>query len=264
MTADKNQKSRRSTSSSMTRKIGHVLYFPYKWLIFMPFLTFSTLFLGTMAVFLAFVTTPKIASLCGVVWSRLNSYLTPMIVKTEGMENIDKNQSYIIACNHQSHFDIFVLYGWLGIDFKWVMKQELRKVPALGIACDKVGHIYIDRSNSKAAVASINAARKKITGGTSVLFFPEGTRSRHGKLGSFKKGAFKFAVTMGLPILPITIIGTNAILPSRTIKLFPGRARMIVHPPIDISGYDEKNIRDLMQKTHEVILSGLPENYGRE
>ncbi len=74
-----------------------------------------------------------------------------MLVKVHGRENINPQQSYVIVSNHQSHYDVFVLYGWLGIDFKWVMKQELRKVPGLGIGCEKVGHIFIDRSNTERA-----------------------------------------------------------------------------------------------------------------
>ncbi len=86
----------------------------------------------------------------------------------------------------------------LGIDFRWVMKQELRSVPGLGAACAALGHIYIDRSNHEAAVRSINDARERITGGTSVIFFPEGTRSDDGRLKRFKKGAFRFAIDTGL------------------------------------------------------------------
>ena len=79
----------------------------------------------------------------GIVWSRFNAWITPMLVTTRGLEKIDRKQSYVVVSNHQSQYDIFVLYGWLGIDFKWVMKQELRKIPGLGIACEKIGHIFI-------------------------------------------------------------------------------------------------------------------------
>jgi 1-acyl-sn-glycerol-3-phosphate acyltransferase len=239
------------------KKILYILYQPYKWLIFVPILTLSTLFCGFIAVLLTFFLNPKTVSLMGVIWSRLNSFFTPMFVKVMGRENIDSKQSYIIASNHQSHFDIFVLYGWLGIDFKWVMKQELRKIPALGIACERIGHIYIDRSNHAAAVASLNAAREKLVNGTSALFFPEGTRSRTGEMLEYKKGAFKMAIGTNLPILPITIIGTRKILPADTLNLFPGRATMIIHKPIDVTGYSDDNILELMQETREIIKSGI-------
>ncbi len=180
-----------------------------------------------------------------------------MLIKVSGQGNIDKKQSYVIAANHQSQFDIFVLYGWIGIDFKWVMKQELRNLPVIGIACEKVGHIFIDRSNTAAAIESINTAKKKVVNGTSVLFFPEGTRSRDGKLRNFKKGAFRFALDFGIPILPITITGTRKILPPDSIDLFPGTAHMIIHQPVDTAGYNEENIHELMEKVKDVINSGL-------
>jgi 1-acyl-sn-glycerol-3-phosphate acyltransferase len=240
------------------RKILVVLYQPYKWLVYVPFLAISTLTFGAIAVILSTLINQRIGSFIGgAVWSRLNGYMTPIFVTVVGKENIDSKQSYVIVPNHQSHFDIFVLYGWLGIDFKWVLKQELRKVPGLGIGCEKVGHIFIDRSNHEKAIASLNAARKKIVNGTSVIFFPEGTRQASGKLGDFKKGAFKFAIDMGLPLLPVTIINTKNILPAHTLNLLPGKATMVVHPKIDTVGYDDENIGDLMQKVRSALQSGL-------
>lgn len=240
------------------KKILRFLYKPYQWFIFMPFLGITTLFFGTLAVLLSFVIPAKIASfLSGVPWARLNSYLTPMLVKVRGRNNINKNQSYVIVANHQSNFDIFVLYGWLGVDFKWVMKQELRKVPALGIACEKLGHIYIDRSNTEKAVASINAAKEKIVNGTSVIFFAEGTRQEGEILGKFKKGAFKMALDLKLPVLPITIRGTRNILPARSLDLFPGKVEMIIHESVSTEEYSIKEIQALIDKTKEIISSGL-------
>ena len=240
------------------RKILWVVYQPYKWLIFLPFLVGSTLIFGAIATVLSTLVNQRIGSFIGgAVWSRLNGYMTPIFVKVIGRENIDPKQSYVIVSNHQSNYDIFVLYGWIGIDFKWVLKQELRKIPGLGIGCEKVGHIFIDRSNPEKAIASINAARKKIVNGTSVLFFPEGTRSRTGKMGDFKKGAFLFALDIGVPLLPVTLLDTEKILPPRSLDLFPGKARMVIHPKIDVSGYSPENVGELMSRTKEVIQSGL-------
>ena len=237
------------------------MYQPYKWLIFVPYLTVSTLFFGSLTVVLAVVTNPRITSfICGTVWARLNGYLTPMWVVVTGRNNIVKAQSYVIVANHQSAYDIFVLYGWLGIDFKWVMKQELRKVPGIGLGCEKVGHIFIDRSNRKKTLASLSTAKEKIVNGTSVIFFPEGTRSRDGSLGAFKKGAFKMAVDLRLPILPITITGTHDILPSDSLDLFPGRAHMIIHKPIESAGYADDNLDELVDRARRVIESELRES----
>jgi 1-acyl-sn-glycerol-3-phosphate acyltransferase len=241
------------------RKVAYVLYQPYKWLVYTPVLIISTLFFGSLAVVLAMTVGPRFASwLCGTSWARLNSYLTPMLVRVRGREHIDPSQSYVLVANHQSHYDVFVLYGWLGIDFKWVMKQELRKVPALGFACEKIGHIYIDRSNHQAALASIEAAKDRIVNGTSVLFFAEGTRSRDGNLGRFKKGAFRMALDLELPILPLTLSGTRKVLPPATRKLFPGVASLTIHEPVTTEGLTEKEIPELMNKVRDIIASALP------
>jgi 1-acyl-sn-glycerol-3-phosphate acyltransferase len=240
------------------RTLLHMLYQPYKWFVWGPFLVCSTLILGAVAIGIATAVSPKLASqTCGVWWSRLNSYLTPMLVSVRGRQHIDKRQSYVIVSNHLSHFDVFVLYGWLGIDFKWVMKKELRNLPALGAACEKLGHIYIDRSDRESALASLDAAKKRIVNGTSVLFFPEGTRSTTGRMREFKKGAFIMALDLGLPILPITIRNTDKILPARTRDLFPGRATMVIHPPIDAPKYGKERLEDLMADVREVIQAGL-------
>jgi 1-acyl-sn-glycerol-3-phosphate acyltransferase len=236
--------------------VGWTLYQPYKWLIFAPFFVLTTLFLGSAAVVLTmFLPSRWVSLICGTFWSRLNAWLTPMAVNVTGRENIDPQQSYVVVANHQSLYDIFVLYGFLGIDFKWVIKQEMRSVPGLGIGCARLGHIFVDRSNRKAALASINAARSKISNGTSVVFFPEGTRSRDGALCTFKKGAFRFALDLGLPILPVTIIGTPEILPPDSVDLLPGKARLIIDKPILVDDLDGKDIPRLMEQVRSVFES---------
>jgi len=240
------------------RNLLHILYQPYKWLVFAPCLVISTLSLGTIAIVIATTVSPRLASrICAVGWARLNSLLTPMLVSVRGRHHIDKRQSYVIVSNHLSHFDVFVLYGWLGIDFKWMMKKELRVLPVLGTACEKMGHIYIDRSNRESAVASLKEAKKKIVNGTSILFFPEGTRSTTGKLGELKKGAFVMALDLGIPILPVTILHTDRILPPKTMDLFPGHSSMVVHMPIDVRGYGKERLGELMTAVTEVIRAGL-------
>lgn len=236
----------------------HLLYQPYKWLIYIPFLAASTLVFGITAALLAVFVSPKLASFIGgALWAKLNCIVTPIFVKVKGRENIDKRESYVIVSNHQSQFDIFVLYGYIGIDFKWVMKYELRKIPGLGIGCEKIGHVFIDRSNSEKAIASLRAAKERIVNGTSIIFFPEGTRRDGNTLGEFKKGAFKMALDLNLPILPVIITGTEKILPAKTLDLFPGCAQLRIGKPIAIDGYDDSNIDQLVQKTKKAMESIL-------
>ena len=235
------------------------LYQPYKYLVFAPVVALVTTSQAILAVVLSLVTSPRTASrLSAVPWARILAFFAPMRVRVEGRENIDPRQSYVLVSNHQSQFDIFLLYGWLGIDFKWVMKRELRTVPGIGTACDRLGHIFIDRSNHAAAIATLEEAKTKIVNGTSVMFFPEGTRSRNGKLKQFKKGAFRMAVDLGLPILPLTVTGTRDVLPAGTSDLMPGSARMIIHPPIPVEGLMAADCSRLSDQVREVIASALP------
>lgn len=246
---------------SVFRKIGWFVYQPYKWFFIVPLLLVSTLVLSIITILTALVTSAKTAGNLAVFWARLNSYFTPMSVKVKAYDNIDKHQSYIIVANHLSLYDIYVLYGWLGIDIRWVMKKELRKVPFLGFACKILDHIYIDRSSSQMAIESINKAKEKIKNGTSVIFFPEGTRSCDSRLQPFKKGAFKLAVDLGLPVLPVTINNTHRILGKGTMNLMPGTAEMIVHKPIDTSELDRHGINDLAEKARQAIQSELKNGY---
>jgi 1-acyl-sn-glycerol-3-phosphate acyltransferase len=240
------------------RTLFWFLYQPYKYLVVAPVLGLATAFFATLALVLSLFTSSREASrLAAVPWARVMAWVTPMRVEVEGRENIDPHQSYVLVSNHQSQYDIFMLYGWLGVDFKWVMKQELRKVPGIGVACERLGHIFIDRSNHAAAIATLEAARTKIVDGTSVIFFPEGTRSTDGRLLRFKRGAFRMAVDLGLPILPLTVTGTRDVLPANTSDLMPGSARLIIHEPISIEGVTVEGCQELSDRVREVIASSL-------
>lgn len=237
--------------------IARAGYQPYKWLFILPLLIASTFLCGILAIITSIMFTTRTGGMFGVIWARVNSFFTPMTVNVIGAENIEPGTSYVITANHQSHYDIYVLYGWLGVDFKWVMKKELENVPVLGLACKALGHIFIDRSDSKGAVDTINAAKAKIVNGTSVLFFPEGTRSGDGKMREFKKGAFKMAVDLGIPVLPVTINGTRNILPKNSLDLMPGGVTMIIHKPIPVKDYHEENMNKLMDETRMIISASL-------
>jgi 1-acyl-sn-glycerol-3-phosphate acyltransferase len=239
-------------------KLFYWLYQPYKWLFFAPFFILNSIVFGIIAVLVSILISQKAGSyIAGVLWAQLNSYLTPIRVIVKGRENIEKGQSYIIIANHKSAYDIFVLYGFIGIDFKWVMKKEIKKIPGVGFGSKAVGHIFIDRSSTKSAIETIEAAKSKIKGGTSVVFFPEGTRSRSTELLPFKKGAYRFAFDLGLPLLPVTIRGTENIMPTGTLDLRPGTAELIIHTPVDINQYGIEKMPALIEDTKTTIRSAM-------
>jgi len=191
-------------------------------------------------------------------WGMLLGWITPMLVTVEGKENADPIRTYVVVLNHQSQYDIFLVYGWLNLDLKWVMKEELRKVPGVGPGCEKAGHIFVDRANPEKARKAVTEALDRVGDGVGILFFAEGSRSVDGKLKAFKKGAFRTAVSQQLPILPITIDGTRNIQRPRSLIVRPGRVRMVIHPAIEVGGDDAADIRDLMNKTRDAIASALP------
>ena len=233
-----------------------ILYQPYKWLFLIPFMAINSVIFGILAVTLSLIINQKVGSYVGgVIWAKVNTLLTPAIIKIQGKQHIDKKQSYVIVANHLSTYDIFAFYGWLGIDFKWVMKKEIKKYPGVGFGSQAVGHIFVDRSSTTEALKSIYSAKQKIKDGTSVIFFPEGTRSKTTRLLPFKKGAFHLAFDLDLPILPVTINGTDKIFPADTWNLFPGKAELVIHPPIDIRQYREDDIQKLISDTKEMIAS---------
>ena len=239
------------------RKMYRVIYQPYKWLVYLPLMIVLSMLASFFAAFLSIVISQRLGNkVGGIWWSRAVGAITPMFVRVCGREFVDKKQSYIIVANHQSAYDIFLLYGWLGIDFRWIMKKELRKIFAIGYACDKVGHIFIDRSSPKAAVQSLEDAKKKLLNGTSVVIFPEGTRTGKNQLSKFKRGAFKMAYDLNLPILPVTIVNTHRIMGSGFFNLLPGRVRLVIHKPVDIAAY-QGNEEALVDRIRTDISSGF-------
>ncbi len=105
---------------------------------------------------------------------------------------------------------------------------------------------------------SLNEAKRKLVSGTSVVMFPEGTRSASGVMGPFKRGAFKLALDLGLPLLPLTLVGTQKIMPTGTWNIMPGKVKMIIHEPVDINKYTEDTLPELIHHAREIIARGLP------
>ncbi|MBL4681111.1 MAG: 1-acyl-sn-glycerol-3-phosphate acyltransferase [Pseudomonadales bacterium] len=230
----------------------------YKWIFVAPFLALTTVLLTIPIVILSFLGAGNFSSrVIAKAWARINTAAAMIKVEVVGKERINPDQSYIIVANHQSLTDIYALYGFLDSDVKWVMKKELRAIPVFGHAAAAMGHIIIDRSDTKSAVQTINDAREKIHGGMSVIFFPEGTRSNPGELRKFKKGAFRFAVELGLPILPVALHGTANILPSNTIDLMPGKIKLEYCDPIPTAGMDIIEVGNLADQARKSIYQAL-------
>lgn len=197
----------------------------------------------------------------GKVWSRLTCILFLLPVKVEGRENIKPGTSYVFIANHQGAFDIFLIYGFLNRNFKWMMKKSLRKIPFVGKACESAGFIFVDKSSPRKIVETIRNAEKILQGGTSMVVFPEGARTFTGHMGVFRKGAFLMADQLQMPVIPLTIDGSFDVLP-RTGKLLHWHPlRLTIHPAIHPKGKGSENLDKLIQESYEVINSALPSRH---
>lgn len=219
---------------------------------------FATLVLGLVVIFLSFFVRSgnpmhKIARF----WGRSILIVSRIKVSVKWPADIDRSKSYIYMSNHQSNFDIPVLLGHLKVQFRWLAKMELFKIPIFGHAMRKAGYISIDRNKRESAFKSLKNAARKIKSGVSVLIFPEGTRSRDGKIRPFKKGGFIMAIDSGAPIVPIVISGTRSIMTKGSIKINPGKVSVVVHQPIQTSVYTRETKEALMERVRRIICDGL-------
>jgi 1-acyl-sn-glycerol-3-phosphate acyltransferase len=192
------------------------------------------------------------------LWSWVILRIAGISVKIAGLNHIDPNQKYVFMVNHQSNIDIPVLINSLHqFQLRWIAKKELLWVPFFGWAMWATKHITIDRTNPLGAVKTLQRAKERIAAGISVVVFPEGTRSRDGKLLRFKKGGFRLAVQTGTAIVPVTINGSGALLPSGAWRLQPGTIEVTLGQSITVEGYQPGNLRLLSEQVRERIAEHL-------
>lgn len=238
------------------RNILRWMFLPFVIVVAVPFFVAFTLAMGCIAVIIALIS-PRVAFHCGTFWAWVECRVNFIPVTFLGRQRADPNRSYVIMSNHQSHFDVLAFYGHWGRQFRWVMKESLRKMPGLGWYCSAGGHIFIDRSSRQKAIQSLRDAEPLLVGGVSVMIFPEGSRSQDGRIGKFMKGGFMMALDMGLPILPISISGTRHVLPSGSMRMLPSRIKIQVQEPIDPADYGHDRRDELMADVKAAIMKDL-------
>ncbi len=190
-------------------------------------------------------------------WGKLICLAGGITVRLEGAENLSSGQPYIFAANHQSQYDILALQGYLPVDFRWLAKKELFKVPVWGPAMKLAGYIPIDRSHGRQAMKSLTEAAQRIADGTSVIIFPEGTRSTDGTLQPFKAGGMVLAIKSGVPLVPVAINGTHEILPKGSLLVTPGKVLIRIGQPIETKDYRSSQKHELALKLHEAVADLL-------
>lgn len=199
----------------------------------------------------------------GKWWAQFIIRILLLPVKVEGRGNLVKGQSYVFVANHQGAFDIFLIYGFLSRNFKWMMKRQLRQMPFVGKACASAHHIFVDKRGASKIRETYDRARQTLQGGMSLVVFPEGARSFTGHMGVFKRGAFMLADDIELPVVPLTINGSFDIMPrTRDMKWVVWHPlRLTIHKPILPVGKGTDNIKYLEQESYKVVMGGLEEKY---
>jgi 1-acyl-sn-glycerol-3-phosphate acyltransferase len=191
-------------------------------------------------------------------WSKVSLLAAGVIVEVEGSELIPRDQPLIFMGNHQSNFDILVLFQAVPIRFNWLAKDELFKIPFFGRSMHSAGYIPINRGDGRDSLKSIDSAAELVRSGTSIAIFPEGTRSNDGNLLPFKRGGFVLAAKAGVPIIPFSISGSMKVNPPDNIFcILPGVIRIKFSPPIQIKTNGEKQQMLIMDQVRMAIVSGL-------
>jgi len=180
-------------------------------------------------------------------------------VRTVGMERLDRQGTYIFMSNHVSNLDPPILLPLIPGRTSVMAKKELFDYPLLGRAMRLGSLVPVDRGNRDAGIAAVRAAGEVIRQGINMTIFVEGKRSFDGKLLPFKKGPFYLAMECGVPLVPVTIVGTHEIMPKRRFSIRPGTATIVFHEPIDPKDFGNRD--SLMAKVRAAIDSGLPPQY---
>ncbi|WP_419948483.1 lysophospholipid acyltransferase family protein [Candidatus Palauibacter sp.] len=196
-------------------------------------------------------------------WARSLLAVGGVRLTVHGLEHLDPSGSQIIVANHQSYFDVWALMAALPVSLRFIAKRELARIPLLGRAMEAGGHVFIDRAHARRARETLRIAGRRMRHeGLTLVVFPEGTRSRDGKLGRFRRGSFALALETGVPLVPVALEGGYRVYPPGSRRVKPGRMTLRLAPPISLAGVDRPDRGELMRETRaaiEAMLGGAGE-----
>jgi 1-acyl-sn-glycerol-3-phosphate acyltransferase len=202
-----------------------------------------TIVLGTLSIGSSlFEKRGYFAHWCARTWSRLILGTTGVAVDVQGLDRLVAGRTYVFVANHQSIYDIPILFWSLPFQLRIIAKESLGRFPFLGWHLRRTGHMLVNRARPNRA-AIVGWASALTSNGLSLIVFPEGTRSRDGQVARFKGGSFYLALEAGLPVVPLSLVGSRHVMLKGRLATYPGRVRLVVHEPIDTSalaGTDRK------------------------
>ncbi len=235
---------------------------PFHWwrtvFYLIPAVTLYTVVLGaTSLVSTLFDRSGDFAHRCARAWASLILKTTVVHVRIVGADRLDPSRSYVFAANHQSIFDIPIVFTSLPSQLRIVAKQSLGRIPFLGWHLHRAGHLLVNRQNPGAGI--VKKMAKLIGDRHSLIVFPEGTRSVDGAVARFKAGSFIFALESDMPVVPISIAGSRHVMKKGRLMVCPGEVTVTVHDPIDTSGIGRDGVRALAERVRDVVRQAVDE-----
>lgn len=229
---------------------------PFHWwrtvFFLIPAITVYTIVLGTLSIGSSlFERRGHFAHWCARTWSRLILRTTGVRVAVEGLERLEPERTYVFVANHQSIYDIPILFWSLPYQVRIMAKASLGRVPFLGWHLRRTGHMLVDRRRPDRRVFSWGT--RLAEQGLSLIVFPEGTRSADGRVARFKGGSFYVALDAGLPIVPVSIVGSRHVMLKDRLATYPGTVRLVVHEPLDTRGLTDADPKDVAEQVWRVI-----------
>lgn len=209
--------------------------------------------LALAAIFRSGQPSHRVASL----WARLILKTCRVEVEVKGRENLAPGRTYVLASNHQSLFDTPIVFAYLPLSFRILYKKSLNRIPFLGWHLFLSGHIGVERESPVKASESLDRAAERIRSGTSVVVFPEGTRSYDGAMRRFRKGSFRLAVKAATPVVPLSISGSRLVMSRGKVTVYPGKVRLTIGEPIPVDGLTEADASLLSQRVRDVVQENL-------
>ena len=226
-------------------------------LFLIPAVTVYTVALGTLSLLAGLVERRgRTAHACARLWSWLILATTGVVVERRGLDRLQPGRTYVFVSNHQSIYDIPVIFASLPFQLRIIAKASLGRLPFLGWHLRRSGHLLVDRSRPD-RIRILRRWKALVGEGLSLIVFPEGTRSADGRIGAFKAGSFLLAIEAGLPIVPLTVSGSRGVMTKGRLTTRPGRVRLLVHEPIPTDGLGVEDARALASRVRGIVEAPL-------
>ena len=222
--------------------------------VLIPAISIYTIVCGSISLLSTLVDrSGDFAHRCARVWARLILKTSGVTVSVSGLERLDRSRSYVFAANHQSIYDIPIVFTALPYQLRIVAKQSLGRIPFMGWHLHLAGHLLVDRSRPGAGV--VKKMARLVGEQHSLIVFPEGTRSIDGTIQRFKGGSFALAVEAGLPVVPITICGSRHVMTKGQLMVRPGAVTVAIHEPIETAGVPRDAVREMAERVRAVVVA---------